>query len=138
MTILLWAVTLSADAAPPVQSLPSIPGAVALLDRLDATPSQREALRQIAAETLLTLDQVARGEALRIADDVAGALTGPEVDRDRLESARRDAVDLVDRASSTLIPSVADAAELLTQEQRQRAARILRQEAIRRLGLGDS
>jgi len=84
---------------------------------VDASDEQRASLEAIAAEGIaelgaLTEDHRGRREAL------VELLTQPVVDRGALEALRAQELELVDRASRRLVVSLADAAEVLTAEQR--------------------
>lgn len=88
---------------------------------VDATPDQRQKVQTIAEgalDDLLPLRE--RHHANRAA--IHEALSGASVDRQALEQARRDELKLADEASARLIKAVADAAEVLTPEQRAQLA----------------
>jgi Spy/CpxP family protein refolding chaperone len=84
---------------------------------VDGTPEQRqrvEAIAQSAVADLLPLRE--RHHANRTA--MHAALSGATVDREALEQARRSELKLADEASARLAQALADAAEVLTPEQR--------------------
>lgn len=84
---------------------------------VDGTPEQRqrvEAIAQAAVADLLPLRD--RHHANRTA--MHAALSGATVDREALEQARRSELKLADEASARLAQALADAAEVLTPEQR--------------------
>lgn len=88
---------------------------------VDATPDQRDRVQAIAqscVDDLLPLrDQhKANREAIR------AALSGAAVDREALEQARKAEIKLADQASARLTKAVADAAEVLSPEQRAQLA----------------
>ena len=89
--------------------------------RLDATEDQQKRLRVIAeaaTKELLPLRerfQAARKKAHEI-------LKQPTIDRTALEALRAEQVQLADEASRKLVQFVADAAEVLTPEQRTKRA----------------
>ena len=131
MTLYLWSALLVAPAvaAPPVPELPDLEQ---VLDVLEATPAQRQALRDVAIAAARELGtDGARREALRLVEETASALMAKDVDRDALEATRRDAVGLFDRTSSVLLPHAADAVEILTPEQRARVRDLVWAEAER-------
>jgi Spy/CpxP family protein refolding chaperone len=85
---------------------------------VDATEEQQEKVGRIVAaavEDLSTLHE--RHRANREA--FAGRLTGPTVDRAGLEELRKAELALADEASRKLVQALADAADVLTPEQRQ-------------------
>lgn len=131
MTLYLWSVLLvsPAEAAPP---MPELPDLEQVFDLLDATPAQRQALRDVAVAAARDLGtDGARREALQLVGETVSALMAQDVDRDALEATRRDAVDLLDRTSSKLLPHAADAVEILTPAQRARVRDLVRAEAER-------
>jgi protein CpxP len=87
------------------------------LDRVDATDEQVEAIVAIAgsvAEGLSGLHD--QHEAQREA--LVAALAGAAVDREALERLRTEGMALAEDASARLVTAVADAADVLTPEQR--------------------
>jgi Spy/CpxP family protein refolding chaperone len=88
---------------------------------VDATPEQGAQLAQIAkasARELLPLREQAR-EARRRAVEL---LASPSIDRAALERLRAEQLQHADAASRRLAQALADVAEVLTPEQRQRLA----------------
>lgn len=88
-----------------------------VLGRIDATDEQVEAVVTIArsaTEDLAGLREQhhAQREAL------VAALAGDEVDREELERLRAEGIALAEDASTRLVTAVADAADVLTPEQR--------------------
>ena len=84
---------------------------------VDGTPEQRqrvEAIAQSAVADLLPLRE--QHHSNRAA--MHAALAGGTVDREALEQARRAELKLADEASARLARALADAAEVLTPEQR--------------------
>jgi Spy/CpxP family protein refolding chaperone len=92
-----------------------------LMAYVDGTPEQRERVQAIAqgcVDDLLPLRD--RHRANREA--IHGALAGAVVDRQALEEARRAELKLAEDASVRLTKALADAAEVLTPEQRAQLA----------------
>jgi protein CpxP len=90
------------------------------LRELDATEEQQQKIGAIAAaavEDLMVLRE--RHRANR--DQVMGALGGSSVDRAQLEQARKAGLAMADEATRRLAQAFADAAEVLTPEQREKA-----------------
>jgi len=91
---------------------------------IDATSEQQEKLRAIvkeALEELLPMRETARA-ARQQAHDL---LTQPSVDRDAIERFRAEQMALWDTASRRVAEAVAEAAEVLTPEQRGKLGEIL-------------
>lgn len=87
----------------------------------DGTPEQTQrvqAIAQAAVDDLLPLREQhkANREAIR------AALSGATVDREALEQARKAELKLADEASARLTRAIADAAEVLSPEQRTQLA----------------
>jgi len=88
---------------------------------IDATDAQQQRLapivKQAAADLLPTRDRMraARREAI-------GLLTGESIDRAAIERLRAEQLQLAESGSKRLAAAIADAAEVLTPEQRQRIA----------------
>jgi len=92
-----------------------------VLGYVDATPAQEQKVQAIAEdalEGLLPLRE--RHTANRKA--IHEALAGASIDREALEQARRAELKLADQASARLAQAVADAAEVLSPEQRAQLA----------------
>jgi Spy/CpxP family protein refolding chaperone len=88
-----------------------------VLGTVDATPEQEQRVKAIAVsalDDLLPLRE--RHQANR--KTLHAALSGATVDRAALEAARRDELKLAEEASVRLLDAIADAAEVLTPEQR--------------------
>ena len=88
-----------------------------VLSEVDATPEQEAqvtSILQSAAGDLYAMKKqhvAAHGELHAI-------LSAPTIDRARLETVRADQLRLADEASQRIVQSIADAAEVLTPEQR--------------------
>ncbi len=93
----------------------------AMLSKVDATPAQKTKVAEIAknaAKELAPLraqHQAARAKALEL-------LTQPTLDRAALEKLRSEEMQLADTLSRRVTQSIADAAEVLTPEQRVKLA----------------
>ncbi len=88
-----------------------------VLGRIDATDDQTEQVQAIVGsgvEDLIALAQQHREnhEAWRV------ELSKPTIDRAALEELRKNGIELADTASTRLVEALADAAEVLTPEQR--------------------
>ena len=88
---------------------------------VDGTPEQTQrvqAIAQAAVDDLLPLREQHKANR----DAIHAALSGPTVDREALEQARKAELKLADEASARLARAVADAAEVLSPEQRAQLA----------------
>jgi Spy/CpxP family protein refolding chaperone len=88
-----------------------------MLRKVDATDEQTGLVKQIlsdSADELLVIAEAHRAQREQLRE----ILAAPQVDRDALESLRASGIDLADEASRVLTLSLADAAEVLTLEQR--------------------
>ena len=92
-----------------------------MIGKVGGTEEQRAALRTIAGQTTPRM-AVLHTEGRDLKNEVRDILTAEKIDRDALEAARKDALDLADRGSKLAISAVADAAEVLTPEQRRKIA----------------
>lgn len=90
-------------------------------DDLDGTPEQEAKLAAIAKAAAKDLAPV-RAEIAAGHHELVEILTAQKVDRQALESVRARQLALWTRASERLTTAVADAADVLTPEQRARAA----------------
>lgn len=95
------------------------------LSRVNATDEQRLRVKTIVNEGMADMvrmreTHVANREAMLL------SLAGETVDRDRLEAARRSEIELAEKASVRMSRMLADAAEVLTPEQRRSLADVLR------------
>lgn len=92
-----------------------------LLDRIDASPQQREKIRAIAeaARTDLRAQHDA-GRSLR--QRSLELLSQPQVDAAALEALRKDMLAQHDRASQRRLQALVDVSQVLTPEQRKRLA----------------
>lgn len=92
-----------------------------LLDAADATPEQRSRIDQIAMRAMQEIAPLRPGLG-SIHRDLRGLLSAPAIDPAALERLRTARVADVDQASRVLIGAMADAAEVLTPEQRAKVA----------------
>jgi len=86
---------------------------------IDATPQQQERLRAIAKAAVK--DLVPMREKAQAAHERAHALlTQPNIDRAAIEAFRADHIALADTASKRITQALADAAEVITPDQRRK------------------
>ncbi len=88
-----------------------------VLDQVDATPAQQDAVEAIIRQSVEELNVLMQQERSQ-REALIGALSGATIDRAALEAIRQAELDLADLASIQLIGALADAAEVLTPEQR--------------------
>lgn len=94
-----------------------------ILHRIDASDAQRQqvlAVVQSAIEDLLPM----RDQHHQHLQALHQALAQPTIDRNTLGEIRRAQLQLADRASERLVEAMADAAEVLTPEQRTKLAEL--------------
>jgi Spy/CpxP family protein refolding chaperone len=92
-----------------------------MLRGIDVSGEQLDRIAAIAARTQGELREL-RGEHGRARGELLAALTGPTVDRAALEALRARHVAAADAASRKLTEALAEAAEVLTPEQRAQLA----------------
>jgi periplasmic protein CpxP/Spy len=95
------------------------------LRELDATEEQQQkigAIASAAVNDLMALKDRHRANH----EQIVAALAGPNVDRAQLEQARKNGIAMADEASRRLAQAFADAAEVLTPEQREKALEHIR------------
>lgn len=88
-----------------------------VLSDVDATADQKAkvtAILQDAATDVYAL----RGQHLAAREQIHALFSAPSVDRTRLETLRTEEMQLADQASKRVVAGIADAAEVLTPEQR--------------------
>jgi Spy/CpxP family protein refolding chaperone len=88
-----------------------------VLNKLDATDAQRTQVKAIVAGTLQELAPL-RDQHRQHREAFLAALAQPDVDRATLEDLRRAELQLAENASQRIVTAVADAAAVLTPEQR--------------------
>jgi periplasmic protein CpxP/Spy len=92
-----------------------------MMGKVGGTDEQRATLKTIADQTVPRMAAL-HTEGRDLKNEVRDLLTAEKIDREALEAARKDAIDLADRGSKVVISAVADAAEALTPEQRRKIA----------------
>jgi Spy/CpxP family protein refolding chaperone len=93
---------------------------------IDATPEQESKLAEIAKAAAAELVPL-RQQWREARTDAIALLTAPTVDRAAIEQFRAAQLQLADTASKELAEALADAAEVLTPEQRQALAERMEQ-----------
>jgi Spy/CpxP family protein refolding chaperone len=88
-----------------------------ILSRVDATEEQRRQVKTIFGNSIDDLVPVV-AEHRDHREAMIAELSKPNLDRDAIEAIRKSGLELVDDVSSRLVASFADAAEVLTPEQR--------------------
>lgn len=94
-----------------------------VLDRIDASDEQRAQIKGLVAAALDELMQL-RGQHQAHRAAFVAALVQPAVDRAGLEQIRKAELELAERASQTIVTSLASMSEVLTPEQRARLAEL--------------
>jgi len=88
-----------------------------MLDHVDASDAQQEKVQAILRESVDEfVDMAQQHHANR--DALIKAFTQPTIDRQALESIRRDELQVAEAASNKMVKTLADVAEVLTPEQR--------------------
>lgn len=106
------------------------PMADKLFDQIEATPQQREQLRQIteaAAADLRAQHESARGER----EQMMKLFTQPVVDAKAAEALRRQMLARQDTASQRVTQALLDSAKVLTVDQRVKMADLMKEHARR-------
>jgi protein CpxP len=88
---------------------------------VDATPEQQQKLTAIARSAAKDLEPL-RGQAMETRKQAMELLSAPNVDRAALEKLRVSKLQRADAASKRITQAFADAAEVLTPEQRKKLA----------------
>ena len=88
-----------------------------MLSKLEATPEQRTRVKSIVQDAIKDLAQ-AREDHLKNRQALVEVLKQPSVDREALQQIRQAELKLADSASNRLLNAIADAADVLTPEQR--------------------
>ena len=98
------------------------------LDRVDATPAQREQIRQILQAARKDL-QPLREQGRSLREQGLALFTQPTIDAAAAEALRQQELTLHDQASRRMWQAMVDAGNVLTTAQRQRLATQLQQRA---------
>ena len=88
-----------------------------VLDEVDATPEQKAQVKDIVAAATKDLEALHQQNG-GIHKELHEIFTAPEIDRAKLESVRAEHMQALDAASKRCATALADAAEVLTPEQR--------------------
>jgi protein CpxP len=88
-----------------------------VLSRVDATPEQKTRIQAIVQDAIKDLSQV-REQHMKNRQAFMDALSQPTVDRATLKQIRQSEMQLAESASDRFVTAIADAAEVLTPEQR--------------------
>src|SRR5205823_415 len=88
-----------------------------MLSRLDATPEQKTRINAIVQDAIKDLAQV-REEHMKNRQAFVDTLKQANVDRGALERIREAELKLAESASDRMVNAIADAADVLTPEQR--------------------
>jgi protein CpxP len=88
-----------------------------VLSEVDATPEQKAQIKDIVTAATKDL-QALREQHGNARKELHQLFTAPTIDRTRLESLRSEHLQALDAASKRCITAMADAAEVLTPEQR--------------------
>jgi protein CpxP len=88
-----------------------------MLDRLDATPEQKEKVTAIVTKALADLEPMRNGRTAFL-NDAARLMKADKVDRAELEKLRVQHLTQADTASKRITQAVADAADVLSPKQR--------------------
>jgi periplasmic protein CpxP/Spy len=88
---------------------------------VDATPEQQQKLTAIAKSAAKDLEPL-RGQAMETRKQAMELLSAPSIDRAAIEKLRVSKLQRADAASKRITQAFADAAEVLTPEQRKKLA----------------
>jgi periplasmic protein CpxP/Spy len=94
------------------------------LTKVDATADQKAKIKSIATTALISLVSL-QPKAMRTPGELRRVLLGPTVDRAGLEQLRATLIADLDQASKTLVQALADAADVLTPDQRAKLGAVL-------------
>jgi protein CpxP len=97
-----------------------------VLGKVDATPEQKTRIKAIVQDALKDLSQV-REEHIKNRNAFMAALTQPTVDRATLKQLRQSEMQLAESVSDRFVNAIADAADVLTPEQRGKLAQMANQ-----------
>ena len=97
-----------------------------VLKRVDATEEQKVRIKAIVQDAIKDLGQV-REQHMQNRQAFMDALTQPSVDRASLQQLRKAELQLAESVSDRLVNAIADAADVLTPEQRGKLAEMANQ-----------
>ena len=97
-----------------------------VLKRVDATEEQKVRIKAIVQDAIKDLGQV-REQHMQNRQAFIDALTQPSVDRASLQQLRKAELQLAESVSDRLVNAIADAADVLTPEQRGKLAEMANQ-----------
>jgi Spy/CpxP family protein refolding chaperone len=88
-----------------------------VLEEVDATPEQQAQVKSIVDAAAKDIEAL-RGQHGSAHRELHDTLTAPAIDRVRLETLRASHIEALDAASKRCLTALADAADVLTPEQR--------------------
>ncbi|MEO8631057.1 MAG: periplasmic heavy metal sensor [Betaproteobacteria bacterium] len=94
-----------------------------MLGKVDATDEQKTRIKAIVQDALKDLSQ-AREQHMKNRQAFVDTLAQPSVDREKLKSIRGDEMRMAESASDRMVNAIADAADVLTPEQRGKLAQM--------------
>ena len=97
-----------------------------MLNKVQATDAQRDQVKAILAQALQDLAPL-RDQHRQHREAFLAAMTQPSVDRAALDELRRAELQLAETASDRIVTALADAADVLTPEQRGELVRLARE-----------
>ena len=97
-----------------------------VLSRVEASAEQRARIRTIVQNALNDLSRL-REQHVQNREAFMSALTQPTVDRDALNQIRRAELQLAETGSDRLVDAIADAADVLTPQQRAKLVELAQQ-----------
>lgn len=106
-----------------------------MLSGIDATEAQQKKVAEIMAAAMTDLRPL-REQARDARREAMAILSKPQIDRGALEALRAKQAQVVDQISRRMTQSLADAAEVLTPEQRAKLAERMEKRQGRRHGRG--
>ncbi|WP_026195352.1 Spy/CpxP family protein refolding chaperone [Mariprofundus ferrooxydans] len=92
-----------------------------LIDHANATPAQEQQIKTITSSYLPRIEAM-KGEHLNTRNELSRIFTMKNINRAELERVRQDALVTVNKDSEVIVQMLADIADVLTQEQRQKLA----------------
>ena len=92
-----------------------------MLGRVDATDQQTVAVQRILDDSVEPLMELAKQHRSH-RQELIEIFSAPEIDRERLEEICRGEIQVADAASSRVLKTIADAADVLSPKQRRALA----------------